>query len=92
MWHTAHVKHGNNGKYFYFDEKTFDYMVGHTDWNVKTFDIIQRGSRTWSGSVKVWRSSSDSDANGRRNPYEDAAENQWSPEDTLVMQNCGRKI
>ena len=90
MWHTTHVKKGNNGQYFHFDEKTFDYMVGHTDWNRKTFDIIQRGSRIWSGSVKVWRATSDYDAHGRRN--QDDAENRWSPEDTLVMKNCGRKL
>ena len=89
VWHTVHHKHGDHGKYFHFNEKAMDYMVGNTDWEYKVFNIIQSGSRTWSGSVKVWRSTSDTDANGRRNFH--GAENQWSPGDTIVMHNCRRK-
>ena len=82
--HTKHTKHGDTGKYFYFDQNKFDAMIGSSDWSRKIFNIIQKGSIDWSGPVKVWRNP----AHGRRWPGE--SNNQWVTGDTLEICKSGK--
>ena len=77
-----------NVPYFYFNENEVDAMVGQTDWNDKVFDVYQKGSRKWGGSVILWKSGSKSAAHGRRK--EGSAANQWAKGDILEMQICKR--
>ena len=81
--HTNHVTQGDTGEYFYFDESNFAAMVGYNDWNGKTFNVIQKGSLTWSGSVIVWKGTSDSAAHGRRN--QGSSTNQWVTGDIIEI-------
>ena len=47
--HTNHPSHGDDGKYFFFDADDFTKMVGETDWNGNEYEVIQRGSESWTG-------------------------------------------
>ena len=64
-------------------------MAGYADWGGKEFDVIQAGSRTWSGSVIIWKSGSHSAAHGRR--IEESAAKQWAAGDTIKLQICQSK-
>ena len=79
-------------KYFYFDENDFTKMVGETDWNAKTFEVIQRGSKNWIGNIKVWDSSHNFGANGRRDTgadgYSTAKMGDWVDGDTIQLKAC----
>lgn len=88
MLHTVHWRDGDTGEYFYFNENEVDAMVGRTDWNAKEFDVYQRGSGNWSGSVILWKSDSQSAAHGRRK--EGHAANQWAKGDIIDLQVCKR--
>ena len=91
--HTNHPRHGDDGKYFFFDEKDFTKMVGERAWNAKTYEVIQRGSKSWTGTIKVWNSSNDYGANGRRVTGEtgikNAAAEEWAQGDTIQLKACG---
>ena len=56
-------------------------MVGYEDWSQKTFEVMQYGSQSWTGQVKVWKD--ESGAHGRRDPYDGAADGQWKTGDTI---------
>ena len=86
--HTNHVTKGDTGQYFFFDESSFAAMVGYNDWDGKTFNVIQKGSLTWSGSVIVWKADSDNAAHGRRD--QGALNNQWVTGDILEICKSGR--
>ena len=86
--HTKHETKGDTGKYFYFDESDFEAMVGYNDWSSKKFDVNQKGSLTWSGSVIVWKADSDNAAHGRRD--QGALNNQWVTGDILEICKAGR--
>ena len=79
--HTNHRKHGDTGKYFFFADEQFSAMVGYEDWSQKTFEVMQYGSQSWTGQVKVWKD--ESGAHGRRDPYDGAADGQWKTGDTI---------
>ena len=68
-------------------------MVGERDWNAETYEIIQRGSKTWTGTIKVWNSSNDYGANGRRVTGETGIKNtaagEWAQGDTIKLKACG---
>ena len=89
--HTKHPKHGDRGEYFFFDENDFTKMVGEKDWNVKKYEVIQRGSRSWTGTIKVWAGSNG--AHGRRDTGEkgnkNAAAGEWAEGDTIQLKACG---
>ena len=63
-------------------------MVGNTDWNIKTYEVIQRGSKMWTGKVKVWDGSTGEYkvVSGRRAAGEVAGN--WAPGDTIQLQAC----
>ena len=64
-------------------------MAGYADWGGNEFDVIQTGSRKWSGSVVIWKSGSNSAAHGRR--VEESAAKQWAAGDTFKLQICQSK-
>jgi len=85
--HTHHWKKGDNGQYFYFNEREFNKMVGNEDWNGKTFLMVQEGSHSWSGRVVVWKGNSRSGAHGRR--YNNRGETgQWESGDVIKLASC----
>jgi len=88
--HTKHWRDGDNGRYFYFDEKDFNNMVNRTypnnDWNGRKFKIIQKGSHSWSGTVIVWKGNSKSGAHGRRNSK--SRPGQWASGDSIKLWSC----
>ena len=89
--HTKHWKDGENGKYFYFDEKEFTKMVGYENWqnwHKETFEVIQYGSIYWHGLVRVWKTNpaGDTGAHGRREIGSDPG--QWNPNDTIRLKSC----
>ena len=79
--HTRHWKHGDNGEYFYFSAIALDKMLGRTDWNGETFDIIQAVSQDWRGEVQVWRFGM---PNGRR--VSGNQPGQWQAGDIIALQ------
>ena len=86
--------HGDNGKYFYFDQSECTKMIGNTDWNSKKYDIIQRGSKIWTGKVIVWDGSTGQYAgSGRYSGRRDAgaAAGNWASGDTLQLKACVEK-
>ena len=62
-------------------------MVSERDWNAKTYEVIQRGSMSWTGTIRVWNSSNEYGANGRRNAG--AAAGNWAQGDTIQLKACG---
>ena len=66
-------------------------MIGKPDWTSKTYEVIQRGSKIWTGKVKVWDDSAGLYAGsgrytGRR--YSGAAPGDWAAGDTIQLKAC----
>ena len=86
--HTNHPRDGDNGKYLIFAANDFTKMIGETDWNTKTYEVIQRGSKSWTGMIKVWDGSTGQyGLAGRRNVG--AAAGNWAQGDTIQLKACG---
>ena len=67
-------------------------MLGNNDedWDNKKFEVVQRGSKDWTGTVIVWNSKFwNSGAHGRRD--NGSGEGQWAPGDTIELKNCPQK-
>ena len=68
-------------------------MVSERDWNAKTYEVIQRGSNSWTGTIKVWNSSSEYGVNGRRvigeTGIKNTAAGEWAQGDTIQLKSCG---
>ena len=79
----------DDGKYFYISTAALDSMIGNDQWNnEQVFRIQQSGSRTWTGSVMLWRRGNEWDefySHGRRNPYDTMTSGQWAKDDTVVV-------
>ena len=87
MLHTNHWKDGDTGRYFYFSNVEFDEMVGNSNWDGKTFDIIQEGSQNWIGKIKVWKADwANKGPQGRREHGSDSG--QWKTGDAIKLQEC----
>ena len=87
--HTTHPTN-DKGKYFFFDDYQFSSMVGSANWHGKNFDVLQKGSKTWKGSIRVWKGENGGiSAHGRR--VNGDADNQWSTGDKIEMKTCKRK-
>ena len=85
--HTNHWKDGNTGKYFYFSATDLDEMLGRSNWDGETFNVVQAGSQEWSGTVKVWKQSfRNKGPNGRR--VSGSKPGQWRTSDTIKLQEC----
>ena len=85
MLHTNHPKHGDNGKYLFFDANDFTKMVSETDWHDKTYEIIQRGSKSWTGTIKVWNGKKHG-VHGWRASGESAGD--WAQGDMIQLKSC----
>ena len=81
--HTAH-ENGDTGNYFYFSEDEFSRMVGHENWDGETFEVVQEGSQSWTGEVKVWKRESGN--HGRRKTGD--GDGQWEEGDTISLKSC----
>ena len=68
-------------------------MVGEKEWNNKNYEVIQRGSRSWTGTIKVWGSSNQNGAHGRRDTgkagIDNTAAGEWAQGDTIQLKTCG---
>jgi len=82
------VRHSphKEGKYFYFLPYEFTQMVGTDRWAGKEYEIIQDGSNSWTGKVKVW------DVNMGQGGYgyksNGKAEGDWKKGDTITLKAC----
>ena len=67
-------------------------MVGESDWKDNTFEVIQRGSKSWTGTIKVWNSSNQNGFHGRRDTGEKGIKNaetgEWAQGDTIQLKPC----
>ena len=62
-------------------------MIGKPDWNAKTYEVFQQGSKIWRGKVKVWDgSASQYGVSGRRDAG--AVAGNWAPGDTIQLTAC----
>ena len=96
MLNTNHPDKGDNGQYFYFDRSAMTKMIGEPDWNSKRYDVIQRGSKIWTGKVVVWDGSTGKFAgsgrySGRRDPGPVAVAGNWATGDTIQLKACVEK-
>ena len=87
MLHTNHQLLGNTGKHFFFDANDFTKMVGGTDWNAKKYEVTQRGSKSWTGTIIVWDGSGNNGAHGKRDPL--GVEGDWIQGDRIQFKSCG---
>ena len=88
---TNHPSDGDNGKYFYFDKSELTKMIGNPDWNSKRYDVIQRGSKMWTGKVVVWDGTTGKYAgSGRYSGRRDAGAvaGNWATGDTIKLRAC----
>ena len=85
----------DSGKYFVFDENDFTKMVGEKDWNAKTYEVIQQGSKNWTGTIIIWNKGPYG-SHGRRHsggPKDDlkkAKAGDWAQGDTIQLKSCGK--
>ena len=91
MLNTNHPAKGDNGQYFYFDISEMNKMIDNADWNAKTYEVIQRGSKFWTGKVKVWDGTTGDYAgsgrySGRR--ASGAVAGNWATGDTIQLKAC----
>ena len=84
-----HTKHssGDNGRYFFFSKEEFSKLVGDDNWNGQEFEIVQYGSHSWRGKVKVWSVASGS--HGRK--VDGDANGDWKKDDTIMLQTCSKE-
>merc|ERR1712048_228810 len=78
-------KSGVEGKYFNFDKKQLDEILGRTDWSNERLEVSN------GKEVVVWRNpngGSKGDAPGRWDPYGSAKENDWSVGDQVTFADC----
>ena len=59
-------------------------MVGYDDWDEHEFEVVQNGSHSWEGIVKVW-SEYGSPYGGK---LEEAAPGDWEISDTITLKSC----
>ena len=75
---------GNVGKFFIFSGDEFSKMVGNDDWNNHQFEIIQGGSHSWEGFIKVWKD----DDTPRGTKLFGAADGDWEKSDIIILKSC----
>ena len=80
--------------FFYFDENDFTKMVGETGWSNKNHEVIQTGSKNWTGTVKVWDNRDGvayGGAHGRIEPKNLGAVEHWVQGDRIQLKACEQK-
>ena len=91
------------GKYFYFNEEDMNELVGNSNWDGKTFDVIQSRrieGTIWTGRVIVWKADRSTcftqacflkkHARGRKESG--ATNGNWRPKDKIELKSCVDKI
>ena len=83
----------DSGKYFVFDENDYTKMVGEKDWNAKAYEVIQQGSKSWTGTIIAWNKGPYA-FHGRKHsggPKDDwnAKAGDWAQGDTIQLKACG---
>ena len=66
-------------------------MIGNYNWNSKRYDVIQGGSKIWTGKVVVWDSSTGQyKGSGRYSGRRDsgAVAGNWATGDTIKLKAC----
>ena len=81
------IQHWNSQMYFYFNEEEFSKMVGFSNWNGKMFDVVQKGSRFWTGRIMVWKGQFWNSASYGRRVYWPMP-GQFAPGDTITLKSC----
>ena len=80
-----------SGTFFDFDENDFTKMVGETGWSNKNHEVIQTGSKNWTGTVKVWDNKDGvayGGAHGRIEPKNLGAVGHWVEGDRIQLKAC----
>ena len=72
------------GSHFFFLPEEFTKMVGTDRWRGKEFEVIQDGSKSWTGKVEVW--SVATGAHGQK--VDGYAEGDWRAGDTITLKAC----
>ena len=81
---TRHPFWGDTGKHFFFEASGFTKMVGETDWNTKKYEVIQHGSKSWTGTIIVL-----DDTYGTYGMRDSgAAEGDWAQGDLIQLRSC----
>ena len=83
--HTNHWYQGDTGKHFFFDANDFSKMVGGEDWNTKKYEVIQRGSKSWTGTILVYGDENHG-PHGKRDSG--ANEGDWTQGDKIQLKAC----
>ena len=61
-------------------------MIGRSNWNTETFEVVQQGSKTWTGYVIVWNGANG--VHGRKDPIGNSAASDWEQGDTIQLKTC----
>ena len=55
------------------------------------FTIVQKGSQSWEGRVRIWPRNSDGTSNPHGRREEGTAAGQWKKGDTIALKGCTSK-
>ena len=71
-------------------------MIGIDKFNALTasgnvFTVVQKGSQSWEGRVRVWPRDSDGNSNPHGRREEGVADGQWKTGDTIALKGCTPK-
>jgi len=75
---------GDVGKLFMFSAEEFTKMVGYDKWLGQKFSVVQSGSRSWKGTVEVWKEGNTSVGKKSKLP----ADSDWKVNDTIELSGC----
>jgi len=78
--------YGDAGEYFEFSAKEFSEMVGFDDWGKDVYRIVQSGSHSWEGMVRVQIRKDNGTPFGRR--AFNGAKDAWKVGDTISLKSC----
>ena len=72
------------GVNFEFSAEEFSKMVGFDDWHEHEFRVVQSGSLSWEGMVRVYQSKDFKSPTGRKS----FAAGGWKVNDTFTLKSC----
>ena len=94
--HTKHSTFGDKGQYFYVSKEELSKMIGIDKFNAipstgNVITVIQKGSQSWEGRVRIWSRDSDGNSNPHGRREEGVADGQWKNGDTIALKGCTSK-
>ena len=94
--HTKHSKFGDKGQYFYLSKEDLGNVIGADKFNAisssgNVFTVVQKGSRSWEGKVRIWTRDSEGNNNPHGRREEGIADGQWIKGDTIGLKGCTSK-